>query len=397
MFGKYEHHRWENDGSTYSPKKYRMPCDYDAFIPNELTALPSDVPAGVGAAIAEAEQEAQRVDAGAQDQPAYRALARLLLRSEAIASSKIEGLALSAQDYAKAELKAESGGQVGTVSREVIGNVAAMEFAIANVVEQDSISGENIAQIHGELLKGSHPHLAGDYRDVQNWIGGNNYNPCGADFIPPPPEYVEPLISDLCAFSNSFEWPAVAQAAIAHAQFETIHPFADGNGRTGRALIHVILRRREISQFFVPPISVVLSANPRRYIDGLTEYREGDIYGWVQHFSETVAHAATLARKFGSDVRDLQQQWRDSLKEEGIRSDAVAWKIIELLPAYPVISTPVLVAAVGAERVPVFRAVETLERLGILEPANESKRYRLWEPTGLSALIAILESALRGN
>ncbi|MFV1971604.1 MAG: Fic family protein [Acidimicrobiia bacterium] len=103
------------------------------------------------------------------------------------------------------------------------------------------------------------PELGRVVRERQNWIGGSSYNPCSAVFVPPPPDHVDGLVQDLIEYVNGDEHSPLVQAAIAHAQFETIHPFADGNGRTGRALIHVILRRRGLSPTFVPPISLVLA------------------------------------------------------------------------------------------------------------------------------------------
>jgi len=98
-------------------------------------------------------------------------------------------------------------------------------------------------------------------RSEQNWIGGAASSPRDAEFVPPPPELVPDLLDDLCAFCNREDVPASVQAGIAHAQFETIHPFADGNGRVGRALIHVVLRRRALAPRYVPPVSLVLAAD----------------------------------------------------------------------------------------------------------------------------------------
>jgi Fic family protein len=122
------------------------------------------------------------------------------------------------------------------------------------------------------MLQSPHPHLAGRIRTVQNWIGGNDYNPCGADFVPPP-EHVGDLLDDLCAAVNDDVLPSLIQAALVHAQFETIHPFEDGNGRAGRALIHVVLKRRGVATHYVPPISALFANSRQRYIDGLTAFR----------------------------------------------------------------------------------------------------------------------------
>ena len=109
--------------------------------------------------------------------------------------------------------------------------------------------------------------------------------PCGAAFVPPPPGEVDPLLDDLCAFINDVALPPLVQAAIAHAQFETIHPFEDGNGRTGRALVQVVLRRRGLTPAFVPPISVVLARDKDRYLKGLTLFREDRLADWIELFA----------------------------------------------------------------------------------------------------------------
>src|SRR5207244_6049511 len=131
-------------------------------------------------------------------------------------------------------------------------------------------------------------------RDQQNWSGGSSHNPCSAAFVPPPSDRVRALMEDLCRFCDEDSLPAVAQAALVHAQFETIHPFADGNGRTGRALIHVILRRRDLAPSYVPPISVILGAKRDRYIAGLTAFRGDRVANWVEQFSGAARNAAKL-------------------------------------------------------------------------------------------------------
>lgn len=123
--------------------------------------------------------------------------------------------------------------------------------------------------------------IAGQVRTSQSWIGGNDYNPCGADYVPPPPEDVADLLDDLCEAINDDRLQPDVQAALVHAQFETIHPFADANGRTGRALIHVVLRRRGVALSYVPPISAVLGAHRDRYIAGLIGFRDASVDPWL--------------------------------------------------------------------------------------------------------------------
>jgi Fic family protein len=231
-------------------------------------------------------------------------------------------------------------------------------------------------------------------RTRQNWIGGNDYNPCGADFGPPPPEEVARLLADLCAAITDDTLSPLVQAALVHAQFETIHPFDDGNGRTGRALVHVVFRRRGIAPRFLPPISVVFASAKDRYIAGLTRFREEGVADWIEHFAAATVTAARLARAYVEAVRALQDRWRDWLRGMGRapRADAAAWAIIDLLPAHPMISAPVAVAATERGRSRVYEAIEQLVEAGVLLPLSKGRRNRWWEAAGLLDLIAQLEA-----
>ena len=127
----------------------------------------------------------------------------------------------------------------------MLGNIDAMTWAVDAVGPGDAVTVDMLLETHRLLMAGGRlEEHGGHLRTVQNWIGGSGYNPCSAAFVPPPPEYVPYLLEDLCDFCNDDSLPALAQAALVHAQFETIHPFVDGNGRAGRALIHLVLRRR---------------------------------------------------------------------------------------------------------------------------------------------------------
>jgi Fic family protein len=132
--------------------------------------------------------------------------------------------------------------------------------------------------------------------------------------VPPPPGDVDRLLDDLCVFINDAGLPPLVRAAIAHAQFETIHPFEDGNGRTGRALVQVVLRRRGLTPAFVPPISVVLARDKDRYLRGLTIFREDRLADWIELFPAATAEAATLAAHYARRVGELQDQWRERLR-----------------------------------------------------------------------------------
>lgn len=177
--------------------------------------------------------------------------------------------------------------------------------------------------------------------------------------------------------------PPLAQAAYAHAQFETIHPFADGNGRTGRALVQMLLRRRGLAPSYVPPISVVLASDKQRYISGLEAFRDSREDEWLENFAVSAARAAELAARYLGDVQALQEEWRSRLAPLGVRTDAAAWAIINALPGHPIISAPVAEVAIRRSRPAAAQGIDQLVKAGVLIPLGSGKRNRQWEAESL--------------
>jgi Fic family protein len=338
--------------------------------------------------------EAKIVELNAAARPALAPLARLLLRTESIASSKVEGMQVDVRALARAEARLDAGGRAGPEALEVLANIDAMQLAIEEASEEVAFGVDQILAIHRVLLEHApNASIAGELRSDQNWIGGNDYNPCGADFVPPPPENVAALLDDLVTFCAEETLPPIVQAAVAHAQFETIHPFADGNGRTGRALVQVILRRRGLASAYVPPISVVLAAERERYIRGLSIFREGRDDEWLMLFATATARAADLAGHYLGEVALLQESWRGQLRAAGSpRAGAAAWVAIDVLPAHPIITVPVAVGATGRTKPAVSKAIEQLAGAGVLVPLTETRRNRSWEAAELLDLLTGLES-----
>lgn len=385
---------WHHDPSLSIPTKYRKACRYEAFVPKPLLETPLSLSVEAAGLAAEAEAAVRSLNATAR--PALRPLARLLLRTESIASSKVEGLQLDVRTLARAESRMETGGKISPTALEILANIDAMELAIDEAASVEAINTGHIRDIHRKLMERSPtPHLAGKLRRVQNWIGGNDYNPCGADFVPPPPDHVQALVEDLCAYINDQTLPPIIQAAFTHAQFETVHPFEDGNGRTGRALIHVVLRRREVAPAYVPPISVVLAATRTRYIRGLVDYREDRTDAWIENFGSAALRSAQLATDYIQAVHEVSEGWRQLLAghREAPRADAAAWAIIEELPSHPIITAPVAAAATGRSRPQIYRGLSQLEAAGVLVPLSQGRRNRSWEAVGLFDLLAGLEAA----
>jgi Fic family protein len=338
--------------------------------------------------ISEAEQSIRQLndEGGAM----LELLARLLLRAESIASSKVEGMQVGVRELARAEARAESGGAPGVTAAEVLANIDAMVLAVEEAAHVERFGVDEIVAIHRRLLeRAPHKRIAGRLRTQQNWIGGNDYTSCGADYVPPPAEEIDRLLVDLCGAINDESLSPLVQAALVHAQFETIHPFEDGNGRTGRALVHVVLRRRAIAPRFLPPISVVFAGARERYIGGLTTFRGDGVAEWIEDVVTAADRAARLARAYVTAVRSQQEQWRNQLRATGNapRADAAAWAIITLLPAHPMLSAPVAAAVIGRAKSGVYEGIEQLIAAGVLLPLSEGRRNRWWEASGLLDLI----------
>jgi Fic family protein len=382
---------WQHDPTLDAPAKYRRACAYEAFVPDRLTDLAVTVDVDVAAVVSEAERAIHDLNAAAR--PALAPLARLLLRTESIASSKVEGMQLGVRELARAEARLETGGSAGPTAVQILANIDAMQLAVDEAATADRFGVPQIVAIHTRLMAGApNPRRAGQLRTTQNWIGGNDYNPCGADFVPPPPEEVDALLADLCDSVNDDRLAPLVQAALVHAQFETIHPFDDGNGRTGRALVHVVLRRRGLATDYVPPVSVILANARDRYIAALGRFRADGVADWIEHFAGATLRAARLASAYLREVDALKARWRACLTETvAPRADAAAWALIDALPAHPIITAPIAAAATGRSKAPIYQAIEQLQTAGVLVALGTSRRNQAWEAIGLFDLLTALE------
>ena len=266
------HRHWEPQLSSGLSRRDRRGCDYDAYVPDVLLGRAWTIDGGVAADVADAERAVTRLNAEAVALVDSEALARLLLRADAVASSRIEGLEVGNRRL----LRAEAAQMLRTspsdvTAEEILANINAMAWAVESVADAEQITVEHLLGMHRLLLAGTRLEgIGGRIRETQNWIGGSSFNPCGAAFVPPPPEELSVLLADLCAFCNQDALPALVQAAVAHAQFETIHPFADGNGRTGRIINILYLVSLGLLEKPVLYLSTEASAELAAALEGAT-------------------------------------------------------------------------------------------------------------------------------
>ena len=391
--GHVEMRLWPADPGAYGGRKARRPGAYEVFIPDEISGRDFPLDGDAVAAVTEATRALQHLEASPPRIATLGALAQNLLRSESVASFWIEGVHLSHKRLARVAYQADTG-QRDRRTAEVLGNVEAMKHAIEIGTAGKPLTTSDIEDIHRTLLRFTEDaDIAGVVRESQNWIGGNDYNPIGAAYVPPPPEYVRPLLNDLCAFATRTDLAPIVQAGIAHAQFETIHPFADGNGRVGRALIYAILRRRGEIPNYVPPISLILAAEPKAYIGGLTAYRDGEVSLWCARFAHATVRAAEAAERLADLIEERQSVWLDVLGQP--RKDAAVRQLVSVLPAQPVIDVAVAQKLTGKSHVAIGRALQQLEDAGILGRLNERKWGRVWECDQLLSLVDSFERSMR--
>lgn len=383
--------RWEGDPGALGGRRARRSFTYEAFVPDPITLLDPAISFRTAGTVLEAEDAIRALNARA-DARGLEAIGPLLLRSEALASSRIEGYQVSALNLAKALIDPRA---ARGAARTVAANVSAMEVAIGRADDSRPLDVADIEFIHATLMASEPEASPGQPRQVQNWIGGRLNNPGDAAFIPPPPDEVPRLLRDLVGFLGRDDVPSVAQAAIAHAQFETIHPFIDGNGRVGRCLVHLILRRAGVAPSFVPPVSIVLAARPSSYIQGLVDFREGRVAEWVESFAGACLSAAGHAVQLAEDVRDLQRSWLDLAGRP--RSDSAAAKIIALLPAQPVLSAPTIRAAVGASQQQVLAGLKVLADAGVVRQISEGTYDRQFAAGDLLDLVTAYEARVVGR
>ncbi|WP_216853219.1 Fic family protein [Phytoactinopolyspora halotolerans] len=384
--GRYEERVWPGDpaGAT---RAERTPCRFRAYVADTLVGADLELRASVAADLADIEQQVRHLNDAHPGLANLEPLARFLLRAEAVASSNIDGLVVNVRRLARSEETEREGLPVtDTTARAVLGNVRALDEALTLAADPARpVSVDDITAIHKALLAATREEAwAGIVRREQNWIGGAN--PCSAAFVPPPAEFVPELLTDLAAYLSGDEHPALLQAALAHSQFETIHPFADGNGRTGRALIQLVLRRRGVATRVVPPISLVLATQADRYVDALDETRidgspmAGQL-AWVELFLSATGRACRDASQFVTDLVSLERSWRERLGR--VRANSATDLLLTALPSLPVFSITTAAIHIGRTFQATSDAVNRLADSGVVRQVSLGRRNRRFEAVGL--------------
>jgi Fic family protein len=323
--------------------------------------------------------------------PVLSALSGLLLRTESVASSKIEHISASVDDYARAL----HGSRANASAVSMVAASEAMENLIAAVTTSRSIELPDLLAAHRALMAnepGEEPY-AGRIRDVQNWVGGSDYSPRGALLVPPPPDLLDDLLADLMTFANRDDLPSLLQATIAHAQFETLHTFTDGNGRIGRALVNAILRARGTTSTVVVPIASALVARRDTYFAALDAYRDGDLERIVDLFAFAALVASEESSVSAARISELPDEWLADLGRS--RRGSAPMVLMEHVLAHPVISASDAEDVLGSGTSVAYTAIDRLEAAGILRPLTDRKRNQVWGAGALLDELADLDARIQ--
>lgn len=388
------------DSNAQLSRRDKRPGSFQAYVPDELgTSLP-ELGADARDAAESALQTLSRADERIGSQGRF--LSHLLIRSESISSSWIEGNRVTPKKLAIAEALQHG----PRVALEVIANVRATEQAIDVLSDR----GRVITRTDIEDLQHTiEPGLAHGLRREQNWVGGPGWSPLRAEFVPPPEDDVPRLVDDLAAFVTATDGNPIVRAAIAHAQFETIHPFVDGNGRTGRALIHTVLSRTDALRNVLIPISTVFAGDTTSYISGLTSYREVPprIDDWIIGFAFAVERAAENAVRLSEQVELLDASIRSRLvrhrADRGInpatpRSDALVLKVLSSLAEEPALTSARVSSRWDASAAAAHRALTELAEAGILARTKDHKgRLVCYTADQHLGLVALTERSNRAG
>ncbi len=289
----------------------------------------------------------------------------VLLRSEAASSSQIEQITVSSKQIALAQT-----GQSKSVNAKLVArNVEAMHRALGLA----EFATPAVVDVQRVLLGDTQLHLG--LRTEPVWIGTNGMSPIGADYVAPVHTSVPAALEDLWRFMRQSAPLPLAQIAVAHAQFETIHPFVDGNGRTGRALVNAYVRTSGMASHVTVPVSAGLLSDTRGYVDALNAYRQGDVLLIVHVFAVAARNAAEIGMELIASLQQARRSWDDRIHA---RSDSVVWRIADALVGQPVVTARSVSVQHDVTQVAARSAITVLVEAGVLRKASTGTRNQVW-------------------
>jgi len=377
--------------STRAGKTIRLPEGYEAFLPATLPPAPAihSDPALLEL-LSRASLELGRLDGAAQNLPNAELFVWMHVRREALLSSQIEGTQASLAEVLELEAKILDPSKP-TDADEVVNYLDALLHGLDRLAD-GPISTALIRELHVRLLAGTRGanKEPGRFRSNQNWIGVAGSTLQTATFVPPPPGEIEPAIEALLSFlSEDNTLPTLMQIGLAHAQFETIHPFRDGNGRIGRLLITLLLCRQGLLKRPILYLSYYLRLNRAEYYDRLQSVRErGDWEGWLRFFLVGVTSVAADATRLSQDIVALRERHRELIITGNARPSRHL-QLLDRLYDHPVVTIRFVEEMLSITFPTASGLVQSLVRVGILGEISGRERDRIF---GYREYLALLET-----
>jgi Fic family protein len=364
----------------------KQPAGFRAFLPAPLPPSPSlAFTAELQRRLSSADRAVGRLDGSIQTLPNPDLFVMMYVRKEAVLSSQIEGTQSSLQDLLAAEAQVLSPDAPKDVD-EVVNYVAAMRHGLARLDELP-VSTRLIREIHAKLLTGvrGSDRQPGELRRIQNWIGPAGSTLATATFVPPPPEAVPDALGDLERFlhDRAGGLPLLVTIGLAHAQFETIHPFLDGNGRCGRLLVTFLLYEGQALHKPVLYLSHYFKRHRQEYYERLQAVRDaGDWEGWLGFFLTGVAEVSAQATETARRILALREAHRHAVTDGLGRAAGTGLRVLEKLYERPIISVAQIREVTGTSYQAANDLAGRLVQLGILVEFTGHKRHRRFRYDG---------------
>lgn len=375
-----ERHRGRDAGQPGRAGGYRLqPAGHRAFVPAPLPPDPPVAITGLQALLSRADLALGRLDGSVRTLPNPDLFVLMYVRKEAVLSSQIEGTQSSLHDLLAAEADVFGARLASSDVDEIVNYVAAMRYGLGRLADLP-ISVRLIREIHARLLSGTRgAHLTpGELRRSQNWIGPAGATLAEASFVPPPPDVVPTALSDLERFLHGRDdLPPLIKIGLAHAQWETIHPFLDGNGRVGRLLITLLLCERQILEMPVLYLSHYFKRHRESYYERLQAVHDaGDWEGWLRFFLRGVAEVSAEAAETARRILVLREEHRSAIADELGRAAGNGHRVLEMLYDHPIVSADDVRQLTGTTFAAANRLVMRMVDLGILVEITGNARNR---------------------
>ena len=352
---------------------------YRAFLP---APLPPDPPIAYDdellRLLSAADRAVGRLDGATRFVPDAGLFLGMFVRQEALLSSQIEGTECTIDDVSAFELAPGTVAVPVVDAAEVVNHVAALHRGLSLLADLP-LSSRLLREVHQRLLvdgRGSEK-TPGEFRRTQNWIGPPNCTLAGATFVPPPPHEMHEAIADLERFLHAQDLPILVTAGVAHAQFETIHPFLDGNGRVGRLLVTLLLCEREILRAPMLYLSTYLKRHRSEYFARLTAVRaDGDWEAWLKFFFRGVTDTATAAADTAESIQELREEARSRLSEIG--GGKLDLAVLDALYRQPLVNAKWVGSVADVVPATANKILSRLEQAGVLRELTGRKRDRVF-------------------